>query len=147
MSHYGGLKATTGVALLTRQAKRTGITIAPRLEPFLKLIEHGPRVDYGSILRDADIKGPLTDTRIWVDDVNGDGKLDIPVGDMVPLISPADGLSEAEFKKRGDEWTKERERTSKKMQAAKDDTERTKAQKRIQALYQERTKFMKEERT
>ena len=105
MSHYGGLKATTGVALLTRQAKRTGITIAPRLEPFLKLIEHGPRVDYGSILRDADIKGPLTDTRIWVDDVNGDGKLDILVGDMVPLISPADGLSEAEFKKRGDEWT------------------------------------------
>ena len=33
------------------------------------------------------------------------------------------------------------------MQAAKDDKERTKAQQRIQELYQERTKFMKEERT
>jgi hypothetical protein len=126
---------------------RAGPGKPPRLEPFRKLIEHGPRVDYGSILRDADIKGPLTDTRIWVDDVNGDGKLDILVGDMVPLISPADGLSEAEFKKRGDEWTKERERTSEKMQAAKDDKERTKAQQRIQELYQERTRFMKEERT
>jgi FG-GAP-like repeat len=126
---------------------RAGPGKPPRLEPFRKLIEHGPRVDYGSILRDADIKGPLTNTRIWVDDVNGDGKLDILVGDMVPLISPADGLSEAEFKKRGDEWTKERERTSEKMQAAKDDKERTKAQQRIQELYQERTKFMKEERT
>jgi hypothetical protein len=119
----------------------------PRLEPFRKLIEHGPRVDYGSILRDADIKGPLTDTRIWVDDVNGDGKLDILVGDMAPLTSPADGLSEAEFKKRFDEWTKEREQTSERIQAAKDDNERTNAQQRIQELYQERTKFMKEERT
>ena len=83
----------------------------------------------------------------WVDDVNGDGKLDILVGDMAPLTSPADGLSEAEFKKRFDEWTKEHEKTSEKMQAAKDEKERTKAQQRIQELYQERTKFMKEERT
>ncbi len=66
---------------------------------------------------------------------------------MVPLLSPADGLSEAEFKKRGDEWTKALARTSEKVQAAKDDTERTKAQQRIQELYQERTKFTKEERT
>ena len=44
----------------------------------------------GANLRDADLKGPLSCTRIWVDDVNSDGKLDILVGDMVPLISPAD---------------------------------------------------------
>src|SRR5271155_5326523 len=35
---------------------RAGPGKPPRLEPFRKLIEHGPRVDYGSILRDADIK-------------------------------------------------------------------------------------------
>ena len=66
---------------------------------------------------------------------------------MVPLISPFDGLSEAEFKKRGDEWTKELKGTSEEMQAAKDEKEQTKTQQRIQELYQERTKFMKEERT
>ena len=50
----------------------------PRVEPFRMLIGHGPRVDYGSILRDADIKGPLTDTRIWVDDGLGDGTAGYP---------------------------------------------------------------------
>ena len=80
-------------------------------------------------------------------DIGRDLQRDWPIGDMAPLISPADGLSEAEFKKMFDEWTKEREKTSEKMQAAKDDKERTKAQQRIQELYQERTKFMKEERT
>jgi hypothetical protein len=77
---------------------RAGPGKPPRLESFRTLIEHGPQIEYGSILRDADLKGPLTDTRIWVDDVNGDGKLDILVGDMAPLLSPAAGLSEAEFK-------------------------------------------------
>jgi hypothetical protein len=37
----------------------------------------------------ADLKGPLGCTRIWVDDVNSDGKLDILVGDQAPLVSPA----------------------------------------------------------
>ena len=69
---------------------RAGPGKPPRLEPFRSLIEHGPQVEYGQILRDEDLKGPLSCTRIWVDDVNGDGKLDILVGDMVTLISPAD---------------------------------------------------------
>ena len=64
------------------------------MEPFGPLIESGPQAEYGQIMRDADLKGPLGDTRIWVDDVNSDGKLDILVGDMAPLISPADGISE-----------------------------------------------------
>ncbi len=43
----------------------TGPGSLPRLEPFRKLIEHGPRVDYGSILRDTRTsRNPLTDTRI-----------------------------------------------------------------------------------
>jgi hypothetical protein len=119
----------------------------PRLEPFRALIGHGPAVDYGAILRDADLKGPLSDTRIWVDDVNGDGKLDILVGDNVSLISPADGLSEDEFKKRYAEWTKASGEAGEKMQAAKNDEGRQKAQQRFQVLYQERAKFMKEDRT
>ena len=79
---------------------RAGPGKLPEMAPFRKLIERGPQLEYGSILRDADIKGPLSDTRIWVDDVDGDGKLDILVGDQAPLISPADGLSEDEYKKR-----------------------------------------------
>ena len=82
------------------------------LEPFRSLIEKGPQVEYGQILRDADLKGPVGNTRIWVDDVNSDGKLDILVGDMAYLISPADGLSEEEFKKKFADWKKSREEVS-----------------------------------
>ena len=67
---------------------RAGPGKPPRLEPFRSLIERGPSIEYGQILRDADLKGPLSDTRIWVDDVNSDGKLDILVGDMTPLDLP-----------------------------------------------------------
>jgi len=127
---------------------RAGPGKSPHLEPFRSIIPHGPQIDYGSILRDEDIKGPLTDTRIWVDDVNADGKLDILVGDNVTLISPADGLSEKEFKKRFDEWTRAQGEASQKMQAViNDEKERPKAQQRMQELYQQRTQFMKEERT
>ncbi len=126
---------------------RAGAGNPARLEPFRTLIEHGPSVESGSLLREADIKGPMTDTRIWVDDINGDGKLDILVGDRVPLDTPADGLGEAEFKKRCDAWTKERELASGKLQAAKDDQERTKAWLRIQELDHKRITFVKEEST
>jgi hypothetical protein len=127
---------------------RAGPGKSPSLEPFRKLIEHGPQIEYGSILRDSDLKGPLSDTRIWIDDVNSDGKLDILVGDLTPLISPADGLSEEQFKKRFAEWTKAREEAGEKLQAVvNDEKERSKAQQRMQDLYKERTQFMKEERT
>jgi hypothetical protein len=60
----------------------------PELKSFRSLIARGPWVKKGQLPRDSDLKGPLGCTRIWVDDVNSDGKLDILVGDMVPLISP-----------------------------------------------------------
>lgn len=127
---------------------RAGAGKPPRLEPFQTLIEHGPRTEYGQILREESLTGPQGDTRIWVDDVNSDGKLDILVGDMTPLISPADGLSEAEFKKRHDGWMKSQSEVGEKLRAASnDEKERQKAQQRIQELYNRRSEFMKEDRT
>ena len=73
---------------------RAGPGKPPQLEPFRPLIKHGPQVEDGQILRDEDLKEPLSCTRIWVDDFNSDGKLDILVGDMATLISPADGRTE-----------------------------------------------------
>jgi hypothetical protein len=127
---------------------RAGRGKPPELTPFQPLIERGPEIQYGQVLRDKDLKGPLSDTRIWVDDVNSDGKLDILVGDMVPLISPADGLSETEFKKRFDDWTKLRNEEAKKLRAVlKDEKELKKAQERFQEIYERRKEFMKEDRT
>ena len=121
---------------------------APALTSFRPLIPPGPKHEYGQILRDADLHGPVGDTRVWADDVNGDGKLDLLVGDSAPLISPAAGLSEAEFKKRFDEWTRLQTEVSGKIQAAaNDEKEQAKARQQMQDIYEQRSQFMKEDST
>jgi FG-GAP-like repeat len=127
---------------------RAGPGKPPRLEPFRSLIEHGPRLEYGQILRDVDLNGPSSSTRIWVDDVNSDGKLDILVGDMTPLVSPADKLTEGEFKKRFADWNKSIGEAANQLNAAaNDEKKRDKAQQHYQELYNQRSEFMKEDRT
>jgi hypothetical protein len=125
---------------------RAGAGKPPRLEPFQSLIPKSPPIEYGQILRDSDLKGPVGNTRIWVDDLNSDGKLDILVGDMASLISPADGLSEAEFKKKFAAWMKSREEVSANA-GANDPKKQAEAQKQFQEVYQRRTDFMKEDMT
>jgi hypothetical protein len=127
---------------------RAGPGKLPSLEPFRMLIGRGPQIEYGSILRDADLKGPQSDTRIWVDDVNSDGKLDILVGDNVSLISPADHVAEGEFKQRFADWNKSLMEASKAMNSAESDPKKqSEAQQRFQQLYNQRSEFMKEDRT
>lgn len=128
---------------------RAGAGKPPQLKPFRWLIEHAPRLEYGQILREADLKGPSSDTRIWVDDVNSDGKLDILVGDMTPLVSPADDkLAEAEFKRKFTAWNASIGRAAAEMNASRDDPKKqAEAQRRYQKLYEERGAFMKEDRT
>jgi FG-GAP-like repeat len=76
---------------------RAGKGKVPELMPFQTLIEPEPATEYGQPLSDDDLKGPTRATRVWVDDVNGDGKLDLIIGDSVTLIAPVKGLSEEEF--------------------------------------------------
>ena len=61
----------------------------------------------GKALRETDLKRPTYGCRIWIDDVNGDGKLDILVGDQTTLVSPKPGISDAEMEKKYAEWQKE----------------------------------------
>ncbi len=117
----------------------------PVFKQFKQIIPPG-QVIMGGILREADLKGPTHATRIWVDDFNGDGKLDILVGDCVTLVSPAKGLSEAEFTKKHAEWQKEYDAVVKKLSNT-DEKERQKANEEFSKLYSRRTEFMNEERT
>lgn len=123
-------------------------------------------------LREADVTRPTYATRVWVDDVNGDGKLDLLVGDSVTLVSPAKGLSDEQMVKKAGEWQAE----FKKAQAAitalqeaadkeaktKDGKEETPGQKEAREkrekelnkayegyskLYEKRAEFVKEEMT
>jgi hypothetical protein len=135
----------------------------PKLKPFRTLIEPAAQILPGEPLREADLKGPTRATRIWVDDINGDGKLDILVGDSVTLVEPAKGLTEEEFKAKSAEWQKELDAATAEMNSpdAQEDKatdedkkdkktvedKRAKAEQRIQELYNKRSNFVHEEST
>jgi hypothetical protein len=119
----------------------------PDLEPFRPLIKPATPVKHGQPLRESDLTGPTHATRVWVADVNGDGKLDLIVGDCVTLVSPADGISDAEFKKKYSEWEKTFQEALASLNSAPDADSRKKANEEYQKVYGQRSAFMKEEMT
>jgi len=119
----------------------------PDLEPFRPLIKPAKPVQHGQPLRESELTGPTYATRVWVADVNGDGKLDLIVGDCVTLVSPAKGISEEEFKKKYADWDKEFKAALATLNSAKDDKSRQKANEEYRKLYDQRSAFMHEEMT
>jgi hypothetical protein len=79
--------------------------------------------------------------------VNGDGKLDLLVGDSVTLVSPAKGLSDAEFKKKYADWEKDYQAALTSLNSARDANSRQKANEEYQKVYAQRSAFMREEMT
>ena len=127
---------------------RAGKGKPPDLAPFEWLIKPGRPVEYGQLLSEEELTGPTSATRVWVADVNGDGKLDLLVGDSVTLIAPAKGVSVEEFKKKFAAWQKAVESVTKELSSATADQEkRNKASEEFNKTYNQRTEFMKEERT
>jgi hypothetical protein len=127
---------------------RAGKGKVPDLAPFEALIKPRPHAaGDGQILREEDLTGPVGASRIWVDDVNGDGKLDILVGDSVRLVSPAKGVSEAEFRKKYADWQKDYQAALKALNATTDAKVRAKATEEYQKVYTQRSEFMREEMT
>jgi hypothetical protein len=118
----------------------------PVLRPFQPLIKPGRQRDHGKLLSESELTGPTHASRIWVADVNGDGKLDILVGDSVTLVSPAKGVSKEEFEKRYASWQKDFQAASAALNKATAE-ERTKASQAYSRLYQQRSEFMNEEMT
>ena len=118
----------------------------PVMEAFKQLVK--PTARPGSdnpLVSEESLKAPTSASRVWVADINGDGKLDLLVGDTVSLLSPAKGVKAAELVKRLGEWTKKFEDTRKELANVKDEKERETASKRYVELYQERSKIVKEE--
>lgn len=137
-----------GVQLAENEA---GSGKPPQLTAFRALIEPGAANAGGEVVRDEDIKGPASSTRVWVDDVNADGKLDILLGDCVTLVAPAGKLSDEEFKAKHAAWRAAYAEATAKLSSAQgediDAETRSKDIRRVQELYAERSEFMKEERT
>ena len=124
----------------------------PKLKAFRPLVKPGRPVEYGKVLREADLKRPTYATRVWVADVNGDGKLDLIVGDSVTLIEPAKGLSEEEMRKKQSEWQGELQAAQAALSKTEGDKEidaktKAKARAEYQKVYNRRSEFMKQEMT
>ncbi len=119
----------------------------PELGPFRTLIEPGPPIEYGKPLAEAELTGPPHATRVWVADVNSDGKLDLLLGDSVTLISPAKGLSKDEFKKKFADWQAASQAAASALSAAGDAKAQAKANAEFNRVYSRAHEFMQEEMT
>lgn len=118
----------------------------PELKSFKSIIPANTSFKHGQMLAENDLTGPVSSFRIWVEDVNDDGKLDMLVGDNVTLISPAKGVSKEEFAKRHAKWNEAMQAASRDLGSSAGGNNQ-KAMDRYQKLHQERSSFMNEERT
>ncbi len=97
-------------------------------------------------LGEAHFRAPGSDTRVFVADVDGDGKLDLLVGDCVTVFTAKDGVSEADAKAKYAAWSKKQMAFFQQPPGESDDAQ-TKWQEGYQALEKERDAFVSEERT
>jgi hypothetical protein len=127
---------------------RAGKSKVPDLAPFKVLIKPGRPIEYGKALAEADLTGPAYASRVWVEDVDNDGKLDLLVGDSVTLISRPKGLTEEEAKKKREEWQDAVQAALAKLNDPKVEKEaQDKAREEYSKLYARRSEFILEERT
>lgn len=96
----GSLKGGVFLSLNEGTAKSALFTefktvIAPSLHPTAQ----------GVVLASLEqIDSPHKETRVWVDDVNGDGKFDILVGDAIVMATPAEGVAKEDLQPRLRQW-------------------------------------------
>lgn len=118
----------------------------PALKQFATLIEPSPTFEFGHLLKESDLSRPTSSVRIWVEDVNDDGKLDILAGDRVTLVSMAKGVTKSQYTEKVQAWKKSFDAAIKAINEAPDDKAREAAQKQLNDL-PARSDFMKEEST
>jgi len=104
----------------------------------------GHRGDEEVRFGDAHCTAPGEDTRLWVDDVNGDGKLDLLLGDQVDLMHVAEGVTEGDARVKLATWTKERTEFFEQPRA-KDASSRKKWQDAYEKLEKRKQAFVKDE--
>jgi FG-GAP-like repeat len=124
----------------TAGAKKT-----PALKQFKPLID-APKEALGEC-RPHEYVVPDGATRVCVADVNGDKKLDVLVGDTINHVSPADGVSEADFVKRYREWKDAQAALLKETEGVTDEDKLAPIYEKMSQHRRKRADFMKEDMT
>jgi hypothetical protein len=92
--------------------------------------------------------GPAGSTRVWADDVNGDGKLDILMGDSTTINTSAKGLSMGKVFLAEKEWEEKMLIMRTEMQNPSEDSkDQSKLRNEYNKLYRSRSEFLTSERT
>ncbi len=125
---------------------------APQLSGFKPLIPGRVMRGSSELVDEDSLTGPEHAYRVWIDDLNSDGKLDFLVGDNVTLRRVAEGVSEEDFPVRYREWEKRFSKVSEELQSFSEKTETESdalnaIRERFQKIYEGRQEFMVEERT
>lgn len=92
--------AQGGVFLFQNLGSRT----EPRFGARQTLVEPAGHDTESDDLGDGHLKGPGSSTRVWSDDLDGDGKLDFLVGDNVTLYHAAEGVEAEVARAKLREW-------------------------------------------
>lgn len=132
-------------------SENTGTRSMPKWSEFKQLVA---KPDPKSVQQRASEISFAPSTRVWATDANGDGKLDLLVGDSTSIVSPQDGVDEEEFERKFAAIEKRTAEISTKMQelqskpdANPDPTEMSELTSEMMELYEERGKFIKSEGT
>jgi hypothetical protein len=130
-----------------------GSRTAPKFAAAQTILVAPPRtnvVDGGEsqpiALGEDHFRAPGSDTRVFVADVDDDGKLDLLVGDSVTAYTAKGGLAEAEVQAKHAAWSKKQRAFFQQPSGDGDDAQR-KWQEGYEALEKERDAFVTEERT
>ena len=117
-------------------------------ESFVGLVPM-PTPDEGGLLKPGELPDhPADSTRVWAEDLNGDGKLDLLLGDSVTLRYPAEGLSDEEVEKKEKAWIEaRRDLFEERRKAGVDQKAQEEFMEKYHALMEEREKFLTEDRT
>ncbi|MGJ8696712.1 MAG: FG-GAP repeat domain-containing protein [Verrucomicrobiaceae bacterium] len=91
---------------------------------------------------------PAGSTRVWADDLNGDGKLDILLGDSTTIKTPAQGLTREQVTQAEKNWSTKMSAMQEKLRAKEQSPEEEqKIMKEYRQLMTSRKDFITEERT
>lgn len=113
------------------------------LKPFTQLI--APPANHSRTLSEEPT-GPNDSLRVWIDDINGDNKLDLLVGDRVTITTLPAGVTQEQIEQKKAQWQNEYNSALQAFQNAEPD-EREKAMEHLRAVYDKRDEFIQEKRT
>lgn len=136
--------AAGGAYLFVNNGSKTAPQFAKPVT-LLKAAGHGGMHAGGEVqFGDAHVTAPASGTRVWADDVDGDGKLDLLIGDQLTLQHVKAGVTEQAAREQLAAWEKRQQEL---FQSMENDNAKDDFQKNYEQLQAEKKQFVIDETT